>query len=57
MIKIEDFTKQELINAIVSWLRSDECFEEFAGNIADDLESGEWLKFHIQKLEDEHGNR
>jgi len=41
-MNIEDFTKEELINLIVRYLRGGTYFN-YANEYADDIESGDWL--------------
>ena len=61
MIKLNDFTNQELINAVVSWLKDQEAIygnDILVGEIIYELEEGDWLRFINNKLKDElpHNN-
>lgn len=53
MVKVEDFTNKELINAIVEWMRDDSNAEAHTCNLADELASGEWLNYCNEKLKGE----
>lgn len=63
MIKIEDFTKQELVNAIVKYLREEAANEdlgeyaqsinEVVEDIAQNIECGGWLQGYNETLMEE----
>jgi len=53
MIKIEDFTKMELILAITGWIRNSNIQYSSPEIIAQQLEDGTWLDHYNKLIEDE----
>ncbi len=52
-LDINQFTNQELINAIVKYMRADENKYACVAIITDELEDGSWLDFYQKQLDEE----
>jgi hypothetical protein len=49
---IQSFTNKELIRAIVGYMRLESHIESHLCDVADDIESGEWLNYYKTQTED-----
>jgi hypothetical protein len=52
-INLNSFTNQELVNAIVKYLRSNYWYNP--NDASYDLESGKWLEWYEEQLNNENG--
>ena len=53
MLSIKDFSNKELVKLLCEFIRSENCDYNTYEELANCIESGNWLKFYDELLEDE----